>query len=252
MLKPARLLGIAFAIATLGFASPALAQVPVIDSASLAQLISQLNEAKQQYSELVSQYDELKSTYNALSQDVNPNQWAQQLDQSAMQDTVPNTSILPDMLDGISPPSSLSGNVGSLAQQYYNMNKVYIPTGSDFGSTQMQQSANETANFEAIATQNLQSLEAREQELPQIQSQLNSAKTIQQVASIQARLSAEQNYVQAQQAQAQNLQLLAFEENRAGQEAAAQENAQGGEQTLSTLCSDAQTLGGEPSACQGQ
>ncbi|WP_048858485.1 type IV secretion system protein, partial [Acidiphilium multivorum] len=83
MLKPARLLGIAFAIATLGFASPALAQVPVIDSASLAQLISQLNEAKQQYSELVSQYDELKSTYNALSQDVNPNQWAQQLDQSA-------------------------------------------------------------------------------------------------------------------------------------------------------------------------
>ncbi|OYV67384.1 MAG: type VI secretion protein [Acidiphilium sp. 21-66-27] len=191
MLKPSRRLGMACAIATLGFASPALAQVPVIDSASLAQIV-------------------------------------------------------------ISPPSSLSGNVGSLAQQYYNMNKVYIPTGSDFGSTQIQQGANETANFEAIATQNLQSLEAREQELPQIQSQLNSAKTIQQVASIQARLSAEQNYVQAQQAQAQNLQLLAFEENRAGQEAAAQENAKGEEQTLSTLCSDAQTLGGEPSACQGQ
>jgi len=103
MLKPSRRLGMACAIAILGFASPTMAQVPVIDSASLAQIVNQLNEAKQQYSELVSQYNELKSTYNALSQNVNPNQWAQQLDQSAMQDTVPNTSILPNPTSTVEP-----------------------------------------------------------------------------------------------------------------------------------------------------
>jgi len=252
MSTPARLLGIALGIATLGVGSPALAQIPVTDSAALTQLVQQLKQAQQQYQELVNQYNQLKSTYQAVSQDVNPNQWAQQLEQAGMQNSVPNTSLLPNMLAGISPPSSLTGNVGSLAQQFYSLNKVYIPTGTDFGSTQIQQGANETASFEAIATQNLQSLEAREQALPQIQSQLNSATTIQQVGSIQARLVAEQNYVQAQQAQAQNLQLLAYEEDKQGDAAASQENAQGNEQTLSTLCRDAQTLGGEPAACQGQ
>ena len=252
MLKPARLLGIMLGIITLGIAPPALAQIPVTDAAALTRLVQQLQQAQQQYQELVNQYNELKSTYQAVSQDVNPNQWAQQLEQAGMQNTVPNTSLLPNMLDGISPPSSLTGNIGSLAQQFYSLNKVYIPTGTDFGSTQIQQGANATANFEAIATQNLQALEAREQALPQIQNQLNSATTIQQVGSIQARLAAEQNYVQAQQAQAQNLQLLAYEEDEQGNAAVAQQNAQGTEQTLSTLCRDAQTLGGEPMACQGQ
>lgn len=252
MFKHVRLLGISAIAAATCLATPSLAQVPVIDNASLANLVRQLQEAEQQYQELVNQYNELKATYAAVDQNVNPNQWSQQLDTTTMQNSVPDTSLLPNMLDGLSPPSSLGGNIGSLAQQYYGLNKVYIPTGTDFASTQIQQGANQTANIEAIATQNLQSLEAREQDLPAIQSQLTSATTIQQVASIQARLAAEQNYVGAQQAQATNLQLLASEENRAGQEAAAQENAQGEEQTLSTLCSDAQTLGGEPSACQGQ
>jgi len=252
MFRPARLFGIALGIATLGVGSPALAQIPVTDTAAFAQLVRQLQQAQQQYQQLVNQYNELKSTYQAVSQDVNPNQWAQQLEQAGMQNSVPNTSLLPNMLAGISPPSSLTGNIGSLAQQFYNLNKVYTPTGTDFGSTQIQRGANETANFEAIATQNLQAMEAREQALPQIQSQLNSATTIQQVGSIQARLVAEQNYVQAQQAQAQNLQLLAYEEHQQGDAAMAQEDAQGNEQTLSTLCKDASTLGGEPTACQGQ
>ena len=252
MLTPARSLGIVLGIATLGIGSPALAQIPVTDSAALAQLVQQLQQAQREYQELVNQYNELKSTYQAVSQDVNPNQWAQQLEQAGMQNSVPNTTLLPNMLNGLSPPSSLTGNIGSLAQQFYNQNKVYIPTGTDFGSTQIQQGANETANFEAIATQNLQSLEAREQTLPQIQSQLNSATTIQQVGSIQARLAAEQNYVEAQQAQAQNLQLLAYEEHQQGDAAMAEKDAQGSHQTLSTLCNDASTLGGEPSACQGQ
>lgn len=236
----------------IGLLRPAQAQMPVIDRTSIVQLVSQLNEAKQQYQELVSQFNELKSTYQAVSQDVNPNQWARALDQPGMQDSVPNTSLLPDLLDGLSPPSQLGGNLGSLAQQYYSMNQVYLPQGSGFGATQIRQGANATANFEAVATQNLQSLEARETDLPQIQNQLDAATTIQQVASVQARLTAEQNYVEAQQAQAQNLQLLAYEENQQGAAAVAQANARDTDQTLSTLCGDAQSLGGEPSACQGQ
>ncbi len=56
---------------------------------------------------------------------------------------------------------------------------------------------------------NLQSLQARIAGLTDLQSQLNNATTIQQVASINARIAAEQNYVTAQQAQAANLGTIA-------------------------------------------
>ncbi|HQT84932.1 MULTISPECIES: type IV secretion system protein [Acidiphilium] len=219
-----------------GLASPALAQVPVIDSASILQLVNQLNEARQQYAELVSQYQQLKQTYAALSQDVNPNQWAQQLEQPLMQNSMPNTTLLPSALAGISPPSELGGNLSSLAQQYLGQNRVYQPQGQDFQARQMREQANATAAMEAMATQNLQSLQAREADLPQIQQQLNSATTIQQVSAIQARLAAEQNYVTAQNAQAANLQVLAMEQSQAQQEAQTEQDRQGEDQALAASC----------------
>ncbi|MEE3504526.1 type IV secretion system protein [Acidiphilium acidophilum] len=230
VLAPGLLVGL-FAIA-----SPALAQVPVIDSSSILQLVNQLNEAKQQYSELVNQYNELKQTYSAVAQDVNPNQWAQQLEQPLMENSMPNTTLLPSALAGISPPSELGGNLSSLAQQYLGQNQIYQPQGRDFQATQMRERANSTAAMEAVATQNLQSLQAREADLPQIQQQLNSATTIQQVSAIQARLSAEQNYVDAQNAQASNLQVLATEQAQAQREAQNEEYRQSDDQALAASC----------------
>lgn len=81
-----------------------------------------------------------------------------------------------------------------------------------------------------------QSLQAREADLPQIQEQLNSATTIQQVDSIQARLSAEQNYATAQTAQAANLQVLATEQAQADQEAQNEEYRQSVDQALASSC----------------
>lgn len=243
VLVPGLLVGL-FAIA-----SPALAQVPVIDSSSILQLVNQLNEAKQQYSELVNQYNELKQTYSAVAQDVNPNQWAQQLQQPLMENSMPNTSLLPSALAGISPPSELGGNLSSLAQQYLGQNQVYQPQGQDFQATQMRDGENSTAEMEAVATQNLQSLQAREADLPQIQQQLNSATTIQQVSAIQARLSAEQNYVDAQSAQASNLQVLATEQAQAQQEAQNEEYRQSEDQAIQADCAAIAQTGPSMSGC---
>ena len=166
----------------------ARAQVPVIDGTAIAQLINQLREAEQQYNELVQSYDQLRGTYQALTGMVNPNQWAQQLEQPFLQDPLPDTNIIPSLLDGLSPPSELGGNLANLAQQYLGQNQVYQPQGQDFQATQLRDAANSTAEMEAVATQNLQSLQQREADLTQLQDQLSSAGTIQQVASIQARL----------------------------------------------------------------
>ncbi len=244
-----RALVLGLLVGLFGLAPAALAQVPVIDSSSILQLVNQLNEAKQQYSELVNQYNELKQTYSALSQDVNPNQWAQQLEQPLMENSMPNTTLLPSALAGISPPSQLGGNLASLAQQYLGQNAPYQPQGQDFQATQMRDGENSTAEIEAVATQNLESLQAREADLPEIQSQLTSATTIQQVSAIQARLTAEQNYVEAQNAQASNLQILATEQARAQQLAQDEEVRDDDAQAMAADCAAIAATGPAAPGC---
>ena len=228
----------------------AQAQVPVIDGASLAQLINNVRVAQQQYQELVQSYDQLRETYQALAQVVNPNQWAQQLEQPFLEDPLPNTNIVPGLLNGLCPPSMLGGNLGSLAQQYLGENQVYQPQGTDFEATQIRNAANSTAEIEAVATQNLQSLQLREADLTQLQNQLSSASTLQQVASIQARLTAEQDYVQAQTAQAENLQILANEQIAKQREAQDQAARQSADQDIQEDCTALSQLGSSDPECQ--
>lgn len=250
MRRSSRWLALGVLLAGMALPLAARAQMAVIDNASLAQLVNAVREAQQQYQELVQTYQQLRATYQALAQAVNPNQWAQQLEQTFLQDPLPNTNILPGLLEGLSPPSTLGGNLGSLAQQYLTQNQVYQPTGQDFQATQIRNAGFSTANMEAVATQNLQSLQVREAALTQIQSQLGSATTLQQVASIQARLVAEQNYVQAQTAQAENLQVLATEQLAQQREAQDQAARKSADQTIQQDCAVIAQLGSSNPECQ--
>jgi len=247
--KSSRWLAFGALLAGLAMPPAARAQMAVIDNASLAQLVNAVHEAQQQYQQLVQSYEQLRETYQALAQAVNPNQWAQQLEQTFLQNPLPNTNILPGLLEGLSPPTMLGGNLGSLAQQFLNQNQVYQPQGQDFQATQIRNAAFSTANIEAIATQNLQSLQERVAALPQLQNQLSSATTLQQVASIQARLIAEQNYVQAQTAQAANLQILVAEQLAQQHEAQDQAARQSAEEGMRDDCAALAQLGATDPGC---
>jgi Type IV secretion system proteins len=241
---------LAGAALSLALAAPARAQMPVIDNAAIAQLLNQLRTAEQQYQELVASYNQLVTTYRALSQLTNINSIATELEQPWLQNPAPNTTLLPGILNGLSPPSVLGGNLANLAQQYLGQNRVYQPQGTDFEAGQLSASANSTAEIEAIATQNLQALQARATALTQIQNQLNSASTIQQVASIQARLAAEQNYVQIQTAQAENLRILAAARIETEDEAQQQAERQSEEQGIQAACNALSQLGSSSQECQ--
>jgi hypothetical protein len=234
----------------LAMGMPARAQLPVIDTSAIAQLLNQLKTAEQQYQELVASYNQLVATYNALSQLTNINAIAPQLKQPWVQNPVPNTTLLPGVLNGLSPPSMLGGNLGSLAQQYLHQNQVYQPQGTDFQAGQIRASANIVAEIEAIATQNLQALQTRASALTQIQNQLNSASTIQQVTSIQARLAAEGNYAQTQAAQAENLRILAAASAENSDQAQQQAERQSEEQAVQADCAALAQLGSNNQGCQ--
>jgi type IV secretion system protein VirB5 len=226
--------------------TPALAQMPVIDTNAITQLVGQLKTAQQ----LVANYNQLVATYQSLAQLTNINSVATELKQPWVQNPAPSTTLLPGMLNGLSPPSTLGGNLGNLAQQYLRQNRVYTPQGTDFQAQQLRSGANSVAQIEAVATQNLQALEARASALTQIQSQLDSAGTIQQVASIQARLAAEQNYVQIQTAQAENLRTLAAARTETQDQAQQQAERQSEEAAVQANCAALAQLGSNNPGCK--
>ena len=70
--------------------------------------------------------------------------------------------------------------------------------------------AQSIANIEGMAQTNLSAIQARLQELPDLEADIQLATSINQVTAINGRIQAESQFVQGQQAQAANLQVLAM------------------------------------------
>jgi hypothetical protein len=185
-------------------------QEAVIDAPGDASLVEQVTTAakqltslQQQYEQLVSTYDQITNQYKMLTQFANPNGAAQELEQPFVQNPLPSVSSLPSTLTGASGVGS-----STYAQQFLNANHVYAaPTTTQEGQL-MNTQANALASIEGTATTDLEAIQERISGLTDLQGQLDNAATIQQVTSIHARIGVEQNYINAQQAQATNLQTI--------------------------------------------
>jgi hypothetical protein len=208
-MRPTFLAALSFA-ALLSAADHAHAQLAVIDApgdASLVQQVAtaakQLTSLQQQYNELVSTYQQVSSQYKMLTQFANPNGVAQELEQPFLQNPLPSVSSLASSLTGSSGSAS-----SSYTQQYLDANRIYTPPSTSQGGQLMNTQANALASIEGLATSNLDAIQQRIAGLSDLQSQLDSATTIQEVTSVNARMGAEQNYISAQEAQAANLQTI--------------------------------------------
>jgi type IV secretion system protein VirB5 len=125
---------------------------------------------------------------------------------ASLQNPLPNTSTLGNLVIGISPAQGLGVN-------FYNQNHIYSPTDGSASSTQLVANGNAIANVQGLATTNLQAIQQRLALLPSLQTSLSSAQSITEVNAINGRIALEANYIQAQQAQAQNLALLAQQQS---------------------------------------
>ena len=194
-------------------AHPAPAELPVIDNASIAQLVNQITVLKQQLQEAIQTYNEAIQIYqqalgikNSVSGPTQAGNWAPALNSPALQNPLPfATTAFPGYLGGNTSPSSLP-----YGQTYLNQNLAANFLG-DTGpqGTLLRQALYTISSIEATATNNLQALETRDQQLPQIESQLGAATTVQQMQSITARLAAESNFAANQKAQAENIEASA-------------------------------------------
>jgi hypothetical protein len=184
-------------LALMALAMPARAQVPVIDSSSITQLLNQLQQMKQDYQTFM-------GIYGTLLRVINPNSLATGLIGSQPMPISPNIS---QMMVGGGSLGSLTG----LANQFKSANTVYTPqsTGSnDFNASFLQKTGNTLANVQAMLQQQITSIQSHITGLTTIQSSLSTATTQADLTAINGRLQAEQANLSAQGVQAQSLQTM--------------------------------------------
>lgn len=194
--------------------SPAQAQFLVYDPAIFLQAIEQVTQLTQQLAVLRQQYQQLQKTYAAIAHSplADLNALGQQLNVNQFRNALPSQS---NVLGAVMNGSGLGpGNLGSAAQGYLNENRIYAPTGQDFNAQEMQRNANSVAGAQAMASELYQSAANHVTALQGIERQLANAPDTKAVADIQARIAAEQAYIQAQQVQAQSLAMWQASQER--------------------------------------
>ncbi len=196
--------------------APGLAQAQriVYDPSNYAQAVQQVTHLTEQLAVLRQQYQQLQQTYAALSHLPQSalNGLGQQLNVNQFRNALPaQSSVLAAVMNG----SELGmGTLASAAQGYRNQNQVYAPTAEDFQAQEMLRNANSVAGSQAVASELYQSAANRVTALQGIEGQLASAPDTKAVADIQARIAAEQAYIQAQQVQAQSLAMWQASQER--------------------------------------
>jgi hypothetical protein len=198
-------------IASLELAPNARAQVAVIDSANLAQNIQTAAQAIVAVEQLKAQLTELENTYTMFTNPTSIMNMATGMENQAIENPMPLANSVAGLVGGTS-----SG--AGAASTFYMQNHIYSPTNGTAESTQLNNNAQAIGNIEGMAQTNLSAIQTRLQELPNLESDIQSATSITQVSAINGRIATESQFVQAQQAQAANLQVLAMEQSQANQQ----------------------------------
>jgi type IV secretion system protein VirB5 len=212
----------------LAIAGTANAQVPVIDGANLAQNITTAAQEVIAVEQLKSQLQQLENTYTMFTNPTNILGMATGMENQAIENPMPTANALAGLVGG---QTSATGS----ASTFYQQNHIYSPTDGTVQSAQLNANAESIANIQGIATTNLSAIQQRLQQLPELESDLQTATSITQVSAINGRIAAESQFVQSQQAQASNLQVLAAEQEASQQQQLQEAHQESDADALSAL-----------------
>lgn len=193
------------------------AQVVVTDPGNTAQAIEQVVQMVKQLAVMKQQYEQLMQTYQAIAHlpSAALNQLGRQLDVDRLRNALPaQSSVLGAVLDGTADLGTGTGGLGAAAKGFLDRNRVHAPAGRDFQAQELRRGAGSVAGAQAMASELYQSAADRITALRGIEGQLASAPDTKAVADLQARIAAEQAYIQAQQVQAQALAMWQASQER--------------------------------------
>jgi type IV secretion system protein VirB5 len=175
------------------------------------QAMQQLQQLEQQLTMLQEQYQMLVNTYQTFTHITDLGSAVSALQSVGIQNPLPvNPSAVQNLLSGSGTGglTGISSSLSGLFNQSWNTNHVYTPTGSSWEAQQVQQNANSIAGAQSLAQQLYQSVAQRIPLMQQLEEELSTATDPKTVLDLQARLQAEQSFIQSQQVQAQTLSTM--------------------------------------------
>ena len=185
------------------------AQWAVIDNANLTQMIHQVQQAAEQIQLLQQQVQTVMSVYNAISHVTDLGSAVSALGLLGIQNPLPvNPYAVQNLLSGRGSITGMSASIGSLFNSNFSSSHVYTPNGSSYQEGLLSRNATSIAGMQGLAGQLYQSMSQRLPLLAELQARLETATTQKDVDDLQARLLAEQSYIQAQGVQAQSLAMM--------------------------------------------
>lgn len=206
------------------FIPDAHGQMAVLDSANLTQNLQTAAQAILAVEQLKAQLSQLQQTYQMFTTPTGIMNMAPGMESQTLENPMPAANALTGLLGGQTLPTGP-------AQTFYNQNHVYSPTDGSTASDQLNTNAAAISNIQGMAATNLSAIQQRLQQLPNLETDLGTATSITQVTAINGRIAAESQFVQGQQAQAANLQVLATEQALSQQQQAHEQFVQDEAQT---------------------
>lgn len=197
----------------LSLAPEARAQLAVIDNPNLVQTAQAAATALKELDSLKSQLSQLQQTYQMFTNPSQITSMLPNLNSSYLQNSMPAANLVAGQVTALGSTGAMNG----YAQTFYNANHTFTPTGNDSQAAFLNQSSQSLANIQGMAALNLGSIESRLANLTEMQTTLQNSTDIKQVEAVNGRIAIESNAIQAQTAQAQNLQALATAQVQAQQ-----------------------------------
>jgi type IV secretion system protein VirB5 len=129
------------------------------------------------------------------------------MENQAIENPMPTANALAGLVGG---QTSATGS----ASTFYQQNHIYSPTDGSGDSQRLISNGQSIANIMGMAETNLQAIQTRLADLPDLEADLNAAGNITNLSAIRGRIESEESFVQGQQVQAANLQVLASEQQQ--------------------------------------
>ena len=176
------LLTAAAVVACMTFGPGAHAQMAVFDASNFANTLREVQTAANQLTQLNAQLQQMRQQYQMFTNPSNITGMLPGLNAPSLQNSMPAASSMPGQVVG-------SANaLSSLGQTFYKLNHVFTATGTDPQANLLNRSSISTANIQGIAAANLASIEQRQGNLNEMQTELENATDIKQVTAINGRI----------------------------------------------------------------
>jgi len=187
-----------------GSAGAAQAQMVVIDPSAIGKQVEQLQQMVQQLNTMKQQLDQAQQLYGSLNKLTDMNSVASVLNNPQIRNALPREfSQIESLFKGYG-----TGAFGNLVNSYASSNPSYSSPGNDFYTQELAKLNKTNAAAQSLAQSIYEGASQRMDGIEQLRQRLSSASDAKDVLDLQARLQAEQAFLQTDLLRMQGLRMI--------------------------------------------